>query len=268
MTISTMDQLVAAMPGQHRHLFKAQQTSKAAGTWHSLWKAAGQPGAGANPPVKTAGSGYVPTAATVGAIPYVDPGASKGGYLARAAAALTTIGTLILYDRLWACSGLDGTLLTAQAVTTPGALTRPDATGADVELWLEWYTATGGTAANVVADYRDQDDVASTTPSVVVTATPVVGQMQQLPLAVGDSGVRQLTSVTLSASTGTAGDFGVTLLRRVAEIPVALVGVGNVLDGLALGLPSISNAACLAMMVLCSTTNTGNLQGAVDLVQG
>ncbi len=40
-----------------------------------------------------------------------------------------------------------------------------------------------------------------------------------------------------------------------------LANVGVVLDAIATGLAEIPDDACLAMMVQCTTTNTGVLQG-------
>lgn len=87
MAIDTMDKLVAALPGQHRHLFKASQTAEGAGTWHSLWRAAGNPGAGSMPP---SGNGQVPTRLTAGAITLVNPSGANGLYLARRLARLSS----------------------------------------------------------------------------------------------------------------------------------------------------------------------------------
>jgi hypothetical protein len=40
--------------------------------------------------------------------------------------------------------------------------------------------------------------------------SPLAAQMIPVPLAVGDTGVRSVVSVQLSASSGTAGNFGLT----------------------------------------------------------
>lgn len=74
-------------------------------------------------------------------------------------------------------------------------------------------------------------------------------------------GCEVVTSFACSISSGTAGDVGVTLLRRLAEIPITAANVGNVLDAFQLGLPYVFDDACLAMLVLCSATNTGQLLG-------
>lgn len=92
--------------------------------------------------------------------------------------------------------------------------------------------------------------------------------MVPLTLAVGDTGVRKATAYSWSISTGTAGDFGLVIVRRLAEIPFTLINAGQALDFAALGMPRVYDNACLALAVLCSTTNTGQLQGSVLLGEG
>jgi hypothetical protein len=83
-------------------------------------------------------------------------------------------------------------------------------------------------------------------------------------LAAGDTGVRALASLQLSISTGTAGDFGLTLLRRVAEIPITLANIPIIMDLFSLGKPKIETDACLAMMIQCTTTTTGQILGSFN----
>jgi hypothetical protein len=256
-----MNTLVAALPGQHKHFTKAAVAPKASGSWHSLWTTAGQPGAGA-----AAGSvnGAIPTSATPGAIPFTDPVALIS-YLAKFAIASSTTGTLILYDRLWHDSALSATVATVQSITQP-AVTRPDALGVDVELWAEIYTATTA-AATATALYTDQDGNASQSATASIIAASVAGQMFPFSLASGDSGVRSVQSVQLSGSM-TAGAWGLTLLRRLAEIPIGLAGVGNVYDTIALGMPRIYDSACLALMLMATGTAFGPVMGSIEIIQG
>lgn len=264
MTITTENGLIAALTAGERFAFhKASQTAEGAGTFHSLWKAAGYPAAGSNPPAFSAGSGYIPTRSTVGAFPYSNP--TNNAYAGKLGAQGTTIGTLIVYDRLWACSGFGTVVTTAQNVTTPGSLTsgRDPFTGDDVEPWLEVYTAPGATTATWTVTGVDAAGTGGLTWTYTHPANAEsVGQM--MPLTGGTAvnrGIQQVTSFQASASSGTAGDIGVTLLRRIAEIPLTTANVGSVLDAYALGLPEIYDDSCLAMMVLCSATNTGTING-------
>ena len=273
MAITTEDQLVAALVNGNKFpILKASATSEGAGTLHSLWKVTGNPAAGVNPPLFSAGSGYIPTRTTQGAFPFTNP--TNDAYLGKLGAQGGTIGTLIIYDRLWACSGFGTVVLTEQTITTPGTLTpaRDPNNGADVEPWLEVYTAPGATGATWTFKGTDADGNANRTWTYTHPANAEsVGQM--MPLYPGGAspasklGCRVPTSFQASASSGTAGDIGVTLLRRLAEIPLTAANVGIVLDAFALGLPDVYDDACLAMMVQCSTTNTGQINGTLVIAR-
>lgn len=273
MVIASLDQIIAALPGQFLNQYKASQTAEGAGTFHSSWKAAGTPGAGSNPPAYTSGSGYNPTKATTGAIPFNNPADGNETRLARLFGSCSTAGVLILADRLWHCSGLTTAAATTLTITTPGTIASRDnnrtANGAGVELWGEVYTAPGATGATWTVSYTDQDGNATQTASYTHPANAEsVGQMFPFTLAAGDTGVRAVASFTTSISSGTAGDIGLTLIRRIASIPINLANFGMVYDAVQLGAPKIYDDSCLFWMWLCSTTNTGNLFADMQLVQG
>jgi hypothetical protein len=92
--------------------------------------------------------------------------------------------------------------------------------------------------------------------------------MYPVPLVAGSTGVRSITSVQLSGSTGTAGNFGLTILRRLGEIVCVLAATGDTLDAFALGLPTIDTSACLFVFGLASTTNIGDVKGGLAIAQG
>lgn len=271
MAITTRDKLIAALAaGIKQDFFKASQTSEGAGTWHSLWKAAGWPAAASTPPAYNVGSGYVPTKATTGAMPFSNPGAGILTYLVQMMMAGATIGKLILYDRLWQCSGLttNGTNPTTLTVTTPGSLTRPDALGAGVEIWGEVYSAPGATGSTWTVAYVDQADAAKSATYTHPANAESAGQIFPFLLDGTTTGVKSVTSFTHTVASGTAGDIGITLLRRIAEIPLQIANVGDIFDAFFLGMPRIYDDACLATMVMCSATNTGIIQGSMILGQG
>lgn len=272
MAITTLDGAIAGLVAP-REFYKASATAEGAGTFHSLWLTAGQPGAGVAPPLFSAGSGYTCSNATQGSIPFTDPGGGSETELFKLAGAGATAGTLILYDRLWTCSGFSTVSVLAQNVTTPGTIPSRDANGAalgdGVELWGEVYTAPGATAANWTCTYTNQAGTAGRT---AVYAHPAnaetVGQMFRWPLQAGDYGVRAPASFQASVSSGTAGSIGITLMRRLATLPLAAPNIAQVLDMAALGMPRLYNGTCLALMALCSTTSTGIVTGDVIWTQG
>jgi hypothetical protein len=79
--------------------------------------------------------------------------------------------------------------------------------------------------------------------------------------------VQSVQNVTLSVSTGTAGNFGVTLSNRVCSIPL-LANLGQNFNYAALGLPIVQPNACLAYHLLPSTTTSGTILTELTLAQG
>lgn len=271
MAITTLDGLISgAVPPVN--FYKPSATTEGAGTWHSLFLLAGYPGAGSTPPAFTAGSGYTCTNATAGAIRFTNPGAGETR-LVKLSATGSIVGTAILYDRLWTCSGFNTTTLTAQSITTPGTIPARDAngttTGAGVEIWGEIYTAPGATGATWTVSYTNTAGTAGRSATYTHPANAeTVGQMFPFMLQAGDTGVQSVQSLTCSVSSGTAGSLGITLLRRIASVPMVVVNIGTTLDALALGTPNIYDSSCLALMVQCSATTSGNVVGEIAWAQG
>jgi hypothetical protein len=269
MAITTEDGLIAALAAGERFSWHKQSaTAEGAGTWHSLWKIAGYPAAGASPPAFTAGSGYTPTRTTLGAFPFSNP--TNNAYLGKLGLTGTVVGSLIVYDRLWACSGFVTNSVSTQTVTTPGNLPsgRDPLSGDDVEPWLEVYSAPGATGATWTLAGTDSGGNSVNWTYTHPANAESVGQM--MPFTGGtatERGIRQVTSLTCSISSGTAGDVGVTLLRRLAEIPITTANLSAVFDAFALGLPEVYDDACLALMVQCSTTSTGLMLGQLALAK-
>jgi hypothetical protein len=263
MAIVSMDGLVTALPGQILPFYKPSVTTKGAGLFHSLWRGVGTPGAGAIP---ATGSGQTCSSVTAGAMRFANPGGADLTYLARAIMSGSVVGSVILYDRLVTTSGLVGNSTGTQTVDSE-PLTRYTS-GEDVQLFVEWYTATGATASSITVNYtNDAGTTGQVTEAQAFQQTPVVGQMQ--PIALNNSdGIRRVESISLSSSTGTAGNFGITLARRLLTIPLSSAASATTMDAFAAGMAKIENNACLAAMVFCSATSSGNIFGEVSLIQG
>lgn len=250
---------------------KISQTAEGAGTFHSLWKAAGSPIAGANPPLFSAGSNYIPTRATTGAMGQVNAGAGNELRITNLEASGVTAGKLIVYDRLWACSGFGTVVTTLQSVTTPGTVPTgrlpagPDYS--DVEVWLEVYTAPGATAATWTVNVLDGGGTARARTYAHPSNAESVGQMMMVGPLAGENaaGAQGAVSFQCSVSSGTAGDIGITLLRRLASIDLGRINEGAFRGALDLNIPRVRDDACLAMMVQCTTTNTGLILGDLGL---
>ena len=277
MTISTRDQLIDGLGNNSSRMVldKASIASQAAGNYVSLWRATGQPGQGAIP-----AAAAVCNNAQVGAIGFTQqtaPATSYGAYLEMATS--NSAMTVEIHDRLAHMGGLVGNLTGAQTVNLDlNSLSadnlverKGDSNYSDVQWWLEWYTATGSTAvtATVAVTYNDGT---TGTLSVPLAATRPASLMIALngymPAAAAGKFIRAVTSVTLSATTGTAGSFGVTATRPRMAIGCPIANFKFVADWAALGLPEIYNSSCLFPIVITNTSSSGTVRGGGKIAHG
>lgn len=203
----------------------------------------------------------VPTRATTGSYPFnswTDPASLStyciGGNIANEGGLVG--GTIILVDRLSHQGGLSGTVTTAQTTNLPtSALTR-HTSGAGVMLGLEIYTQIGTTATTVSASYTNQDGTSGQTTPLVAFGGTNLREAQRvivLPLASGDTGVQAVASVTVTATTGTAGAFGVTLFKPITMLTIGPNGQDQFdpfIAGNMAGLVAIEDDACLQMLFI------------------
>lgn len=257
----TVDGISAALAvAQKLRIKKQSGAAKSVGAYQSLWTAAGMPGAGSTPPAYTAGSGYTCDDATAGA-PVPGLVNTAGGGLAlrvgRAKLSCAVAGTLHLYDRLWSCSGM-GFAAGTYTVTTPGSLpARITDNGVGVEAFVENFVAAGAASGTLTLNYANANAGAAKSGVIAaVVSAPVAGQVQPIPLAVGDSGVRSVTSAVTSA-TWTSGSFGITLAKPICEIEISTAGGGRVIDYAGTAIPAVLDDACLwAIWQPAATTAT------------
>lgn len=232
-----------------------------AGRIDSLWTAAPFPGA-------TPTTAAVPTRATAGAVGQQNPGAGLVRYLARVKVTNAgPRGTLILIDRLSHQGGLSGIVTTAQTTNLPTAALTRNTSGVDVKAALYAYTAVGSTATTVSMNYTNQAGTSGRVSPLRDFGTTTHGgaadRFLEMPLQAGDYGVRSVESVTVTATTGTAGNFGVVLYRQLLSLP--LMGpfpsseVDYDLDAMfGLGcFPEIPTDACLEWLFLGDSTSSG-----------
>lgn len=276
--ITNRDQLIDALANNSSRLVidKASIANAAAGQYHSLWRATGQPGQGAIP--AAAANCNQSTTGCLTFSQQTDPAKSYLAYLE--AASSNSSMTMEVHDRLMHMGGLNGALTTAQTVgldfngvTADNMVERiGDANYSDVQWWLEWYTDTGATVATATVAVTYNDGSTGNLTAVSLAATRRASFMQPLnglvPPGVAGKFIRAVNTVTLSATTGTAGSFGVTAtrLRGTLFMPIANAKFGA--DWASLPISTIPNSACPFIAVLASTTSTGTLRGGGKIAHG
>ena len=277
--IENIDNLVKALGNNSSRIVldKASIASQTANSYCSLWRATGQPGQGAIPTVVATCNNT--TVGTIGFNQQTSPSTSYGAYLEIATG--NAAMTMELHDRLANMGGLNGTLTTAQSVNldlktllaTNNIDTRKgDANYSDVQWWLEWYTATGVTAvtATIVVTYNDGTTGNLSVLSFAATrpASHMIPLNSLIPSAQSGKFIRGIVSVTLSATTGTAGNFGVTVTRPRMTLSSPFANFKFIADWAQLGLPEIYNSSAIFPIVLTSTTSTGTVRGGGKIAHG
>jgi len=279
MVISTRDALLSALGNNSSRIIldKATIASQGANTFVSMWRATGQPGQGAIP-----AAAAICTNALTGACNFNQQSSPATSYAALFYAVCSNAAmTVEMHDRLMHMGGLSGTVITAQTVgidisanlaTSNIDARKGDANYSDIQWWLEWYTATGSTAVNATVNVTYNDASTGNLTAIALAATRPASFVQPLnsyiPAAQSGLFIKAVNTVTLSASTLTAGSFGVTATRPRLNAPIPLANLSFTYDWAALGLPEIPNSACLFPIMLTSTTSTGTLRGGGKIAHG
>lgn len=279
MTITTLDQLASALGNNSTRfiLDKASISNAAAGQYHSLFRATGQPGQGAIPTTAA-----VCTNALTGAMNFAQqtaPATTYGGW-ANAMCSNSAV-TVEIHDRLMHMGTLSGAVATSQTVgldvhanigSNNLAARIGDSNYSDVQWFMEWYTDTGSTAVNATINVTYDDGTSGDLTVLALAATRRASLMIPLnalvPAAKAGFYIRDINTVILSATTGTAGNFGFTATRPRLTMPLPLANKMEIFDWAALGLPEIVNSACLFPVQIASTTTTGTVRGGGKLAHG
>ena len=278
MTITTRDQLIDALGNNSSRLVidKASISNAAAGQFHSLWRATGQPGQAAIP-----AAAAVCNNALTGALNFAQQTSPATTYGTWANAMCSNNATTLeIHDRLMHMGGLSGTSTGSQTVNLDLNANlasnnldarKGDANFSDVQWWMEWYTDTGGTAVTATVGVTYNDGTTGTL-SVALAATRRASLMIPLngfiPAAAAGKYIRDIDTVQLSATTGSAGSFGFTATRPRMTMPLSLANKMETFDWAALGLPEIFNSSCLMILQVASTTTTGTVRGGGKLSHG
>lgn len=283
MTIATVSGLNAAYEGVYSDFLisKASLPNTAAGQYFSLWTATGLPTAGLTPGGVGTGPA-VPTNTTTGAINFMQQTSPITSYLAKLEILTANSNTTVeIHDRLAHQSGFVGNVTTSQVaafdfnslLSGSNMIERlGDSNYSDIQWWLEWYGATGATASNATLNVTYNDGTTGN-----LTAIPVGGSIRAgrcIPInsfvPVADQGkfIRGVNNITLSASTGAAGNIGITATRYRGAVYTKSPSRLEKALWENLSFPEIYNNSCLAIFVLTNSVSTGIVYGSGRIVHG
>lgn len=254
-----------------RFFQKAVTATLVAGRPASLWSLGGSPGAGSFNTTLNGVTLSSSSSMVAGQIPHVDPG-SGNAYLARLTGAATQAGVLLLLDRLWHNGGYTITSTSAQNSTTPSWPSRSadgTANGDGVLLACEISAATGAGTPTITCAYTNQAGTGtrSATNVQATVASSAIGATYFIGLQAGDTGVRSLQSVTLSA-TWTSGTMNMVAYRLLAALEIPIAGVTNAIDMVTGGMPRLYNGVVPWLVFLPNTTTASIVTGSYVETQG
>ena len=153
--------------------------------------------------------------------------------------------SMMVVDLLNVSGGLNGTLTTPQTTNLPTAALTRYTSGEGVMAGIVIYTIIGTTQTTVTVSYTNSSGVSGR----ISTATTIgggfyreTGLLIPIPLQGADKGIRSIESVTLAATTGTVGNFGVCLYKPLAMISLESATGAMPLDSVSTG--GIINSLC------------------------
>jgi len=182
---------------------------------------------------------------------------------------------IIVVDLLNINGGLSGIVTGAQTTNLPTAALTRYTTGEGVMAGIVIYTIVGTTATTISINYTNQAGTSgriSTVTSFGGTTFREVNILIPIPLQAGDTGVRSIQSVTVAATTGTAGNFGVCLFKPLAMISLESASTNMPLDSVSSGciinsLCEINPDACLTLASIPNAQSAQNVAAALILAE-
>jgi hypothetical protein len=255
---------------------KASLANQTTGGFVSMWRATGQPAQGAIPTTAA-----IPTSATTGAMGFANQTDPVKSYLGWAFLNCSNnTQSPEIHDRVAHMGGLVLNSTASQTTNLPLDVSTlglvadrlGNANYSDLQWWLEVYADGGATASNATINVTYNDATTGNLSVQAVGGTLRAGRLLPLtpliPTAQQGKFIRGINSVILSASTGTAGNFGFTATRPRTALPLTLANKTESFDWAQLGSPEIPNNACLQLVMVTSTTSSGTLRGGGKIAHG
>jgi len=243
---------------------KIGSAPEAAGVWHTLWKAAGIPGAGAD----AAGTPGDALDDVAGSMFFPDQ-ASDTKHLISVGALANQSLTLMIYDRLVSVGGVSINSTGDKTINSPTLPRYTDGVG--VLPIIEVTTVTAAAAVVSVNSYTNTADQTGRAGGSVTFPSAItnVDTMFFLPLQAGDKGVKAISTINASSTGGGSAAVAVSLVKPLVFLPIlASYWTERDLVLQMTSLPRIYDGASLGLAYLASTTNVANVFGHLRVAYG
>ena len=276
MAISTVDGVVSGLGSGYSKFIidKVSLFNQVAGRMVSLWRASGVPSIPAAPT-----TAVQLTNGAIGCIPFTSQTLPARSYIGFTDYSNSVAGNALVFcDRLANQGGLSFNVTTAQTTNLPINLSTlgvvSNRIGAadfsEINWYLEVYSDGGATASNATIGVIYNDNSSGNLNVVAVGGTLRAGMCIHLNPFNLNNGlyIKGITSVTLSAATGTVGAFGFTAVRELANCSSDIASKRENFDWAKLGLPEIPAEACLFPMIYPVSTSSGVVKSIGKIIYG
>lgn len=190
---------------------------------------------------------------------------------------------LMLCDMQGYYPGINMNTLSAQTLLGTPAFRYTNGVGC--RAFLRVLSTTGALAHNVALSYTNVANTSGRTLPVTVacTASSIVPHVTHsgtstnnygpfLPMASGDTGIRSVQTLTLSAASGSVSTAALVIVKPLATLPLTTLGVAGERDLMNQlpSMPQIKDGACLTWMLFtgAATAASTNFYGYTDLAYG
>lgn len=256
----------------HTNQVDVRTASTAATTTNtgSSWTSGNSWGAGSIPTLL----GRIPDNTTTGSLPFpsTTPNSSTWKLCRYKFVMQNGCGNAVLMDRLVDYGGGSG-LLTTPQVFTANALTRYNS-GTGNQIYLEVYTTgASSNACTATVSYTNEAGSTGRTATIALAAGwMTTTRIFMVPLQAGDKGVRAIASITLSAVSPNAGNFGCVIAHPLGMLTTGTVnttggcGDGRFRDFTSFSCQPILTNASLFLTYMSSSTAIGVCDISYSLV--
>lgn len=268
MALATVgDIILGASSSADVRQFSKSSVTVNTGFFSSLFTAGTVPAAGSAPGTTAA----VCTSATTGALSFNNATVGTTRIYEIGVCLIAAYRFLFLVDRLAHISGYSGTSTSAQnnaiSVTSVSSARRGDSDYSEVMWFIEIYTAAGGTSTNITFNYTNGAGTSGQT--VIQTFSNGLTGARKMVRILGNNNepIQSIQSVTLSASTGTTGDFGITACRFVTPIFSPYASDGYTMNWMETRLAKVPDDACLYFVFYTpSAVTSGLIEGSITFI--
>lgn len=178
---------------------------------------------------------------------------------------------LIIVDLLNQSGGLNGTFTTGQTVNLPSAQLTRYTGGTGVMVGLCIYSQVGTTLTTVTVSYTNELGITGRTSTPTTfggSGFREASAMIPIPLDSNDKGVRSVESITVTSSTGVAGNFGVVLFKPLSMLALNDFQGAHIVDSISTGgfvgaLAQAEKDACISLLHI--TASNQAISGSILL---